>query len=158
MGGQLVLGLQHGLLAGHGDDGTAVLPGGGDAAGDDVLGHHGPYGVVDQHDVLRAVDLLQPEHAVADGALAVRAAGEDVLQLGDAVLPGVGAEDRLPALHADHRDGVDVRMLLKGLQRVGDHGLVVHGQELLGNLLPHAHAAPAGDNQCNVHDARSLHW
>ena len=74
-----------------------------------------------------------------------------MLELGDGVLTGVGGENGFPAVDANHGDDVDVGMFLEGLHGVGDVGFVVDGEELFGDFLTHAHAATAGDDQCDVH-------
>ena len=116
MGGNLILRLQHGLLTGNGHDGRAVLPRRGDAAGDDVLRHHRANRVVHQHQIVRGIVLFQLEHAVSDAALAVCAAGNDVPELGNAVLARIGRQNGIPALDAHHGDHVHVRVLLKRLE------------------------------------------
>ena len=47
------------------------------------------------------------------------------------------------AEQADHREGVDLRMLLEGPHRIDDDGDIVYGHELLGNVLSHAVADTA---------------
>ena len=66
------------------------------------------------------------------------------IHFGDIELVGVGLQHHLPALEADHREGVDLRVLLEGPHRIDDDGDIVYGHELLGNVLSHAVADTAG--------------
>ena len=98
-----------------------------------------------------ASGLAETIDAVVDRLLPVLSAGEDPLQLGDVELVGVGLQHRFPSRETHHGDAVDVGMLLKRLHRVDDDRAVVYVHELLGDVLPHAVAGPAGDDECIVH-------
>ena len=110
---------------------------------------------MNQDNVLPVIAPLRLHHPAADGALAVLPSGYHPVQLVNPVLPGVGLQNVVPAVHADNADPVDVRVGLEGLQRVDDDRLVVHVQELLGDLVLHPLAAAAGDNQPDIHTAIS---
>ena len=105
-----------------------------------------------QHQVVvLASGLAETIDAVADRLLPVLSAGEDPLQLGDVELVGVGLQHRFPSGETYHGDAVDVGMLLKRLHRVDDDRAVVYVHKLLGNVLSHAVAGSAGDDECIVH-------
>ena len=100
---------------------------------------------MDEHDVVvLAACVTQSLESVADGVLIAVASLEDPLQFGDVELVGVGLQHHLPALEADHREGVDLRVLLESPHRIDDDGDIVYGHELLGNVLSHAVADTAG--------------
>ena len=106
---------------------------------------------MNQNDVLRVEGLFQLIHAVADGALSVFSAFDDPAELGNAELTGISFQNIVPAPDADNADGVDIRVFLKRLHGIDNHGLVVDVDKLFGNLLVHPLAASACDNQCNIH-------
>ena len=62
--------------------------------------------------------LCQLHDAVANGFLPGFAAGNDVLELCDVVLPCICPNRFMPSINADQTNGIDLRVLLKGLQRV----------------------------------------
>ena len=90
-----------------------------------VAVHQRADAVVDDDDIVRGAVLLQVVYAVADGFLTGGAARNDPAQLGDAELLGICPQHVFPALNAHDLDCVDVRMLLKALQRVQQNGLVI---------------------------------
>ena len=137
--------LHDSLLAGHARHGVAIALAEVDVLADDTLRDQGAHAVVDEHDVVvLAACVAQSLESVADGVLIAVASLEDPLQFGDVELVGVGLQHHLPALEADHREGVDLRMLLEGPHRIDDDGDIVYGHELLGNVLSHAVADTAG--------------
>ena len=99
--------------------------------------------VMDDDDVFWIEFMLQMFHTVADGFLHAAAAGHDPLELVDVELLGIGVDHGLPTVDAHHRDGVDVGVALEALQRVDEHGLVEHVDELLRNILPHSGSGTA---------------
>ena len=113
--------------------------------------HHGAYAVVDDGDIVILQFALEVVHAVAYGFLARRPAGDNPLQLRNAVLPGVFPQGLLPAGEANHLDGVDFGVALEALQRIDDHRLAVDVDELLGDVQTHAAAHAPGDDDCDVH-------
>ena len=68
----------------------------------------------------------------------------------------IGPDDFLPAVDADDLDGIDQGMALKPFQCVEQDRLVVDGDELLGDALPHTGTGSAGDNNGYVHFRRIL--
>ena len=98
-----------------------------------------------QDDVVVLTTLgLQALQTVQNGMLVAVTALEDPLQLCDVELVGVSLQDHFPSLEAHNADGINLRMFLKGLQGIDDHGDVVNRHELFGDVLSHAVAGSAG--------------
>ena len=101
--------------------------------------------------IVLATRFSQSVDAVADRLLAIGTARKYPLQLVDGELVGIRLQNRLPPSQTNHRNAVNVRMLLECLQCVDDNGAVVDMHKLLGNVLPHTVAGTSGNNQRIVH-------
>ena len=149
--GNLVVDYENLLVVGHRGDGVPIL-----VALDDDIGQHAGFdertdAVVDDDDVIVRAFAFQVENTVPDGFLAAFAAGYHPLELVDAELSGIGPQHLVPAVDAHDLDGVDTGMLLESFQGIDEDGLVVDIQELFRNVLSHAGAGPAGDDDGDGH-------
>ena len=73
------------------------------------------------------------------------------LENGDIELLGICPEHCAPGIQCHHNDGIDAGMVLECLQGIDDHRLIVHMDELLGNILMHTGAAAGGSQQSYIH-------
>ena len=77
--------------------------------------------------------------------LAVLAARNNILELGDVELLGICPEDLVPAFDTDDRDAVDLRVILESFECINDYRSLVNSDELLRDVLMHSVSGTAGD-------------
>jgi hypothetical protein len=63
----------------------------------------------------------------------------------------------MPAIYTNHLDGIHHRMTLEALQGVNQHGLIIHIDKLLGDILSHPVAGTSGYYQRNIHNFISFY-
>ena len=141
-----VLGEKHSFCTGNGGDGAPIPAAYRQVLRDDMGRYHRADGVMDGNQIRFPIVLCQLHDAVANGFLPGFAAGNDVLELCDVILSGVCPNRFMPSIDADQANGINLRMLLKGLQRIDQHGLIVHVDKLLWNFRLHSLARAAGDD------------
>ena len=100
--------------------------------------------------VLRAFP-FQVIDAVADGFLPRVSAGNDPLELVNAILPRVSPDNIMPSVDEDKFDRVDLGMILKRLQRLEQDGLVIDIDKLLGDVIAHSGAGSPRYDKSNIH-------
>ena len=116
--------------------------------GDNLGLEHGLDAVVDKHEVLWAKFALEVIDALADRIQVRLATRDNPDKLGDGVLTGIALHHVAPAIHAHNADRVDFGVALEALEGVGDDRLVVHRDELLGDVGAHTSADAPRHDEC----------